>query len=90
MIAALEQHFPAGMLEFNKPNGGMFLWAKMATGVDTMSMVQKAVDNGVIYVPGVPFFPGNVKHNYLRLSFATPSTEQIEEGVKRLARAVLD
>jgi 2-aminoadipate transaminase len=90
MIAALEQHFPAGMLEFNKPNGGMFLWAKMAQGVDTMAMVQKAVDNGVIYVPGVPFFPGNPKANYLRLSFATPSTEQIEEGVKRLARAMLD
>jgi 2-aminoadipate transaminase len=52
--------------------------------------VQKSVDNGVIYVPGVPFFPGNPKANYLRLSFATPSVEQIEEGVKRLARAVLD
>jgi DNA-binding transcriptional MocR family regulator len=41
-------------------------------------------------VPGVPFFPGDVKANYLRLSFATPTPEVIEEGVKRLARAVLD
>ena len=90
MIAALEKYFPAGMLEFKKPDGGMFLWAKMAEGVDTMGLVQKAVDNGVIYVPGVPFFPGNPKTNFLRLSFATPTPEVIEEGVQRLARAVLD
>jgi 2-aminoadipate transaminase len=90
MMNALHAHFPTGTLEFNAPSGGMFLWGKMADGVDTLALVQRAVDAGVIYVPGATFFPDERRANYLRLSFATPSLEQIEEGVGRLARAVLD
>ena len=90
MMDEIAKTFPQGIFEFNAPSGGMFIWAKMADGVDTMQLVQKAVDNGIIFVPGEPFFPDSKRHNYLRLSFATPSIEQIKEGIKRLARAVLD
>ncbi len=90
MMDAITSSFPEGVLEFNTPQGGMFLWAKMAEGVDTMQMVKRAVDEGVIFVPGVTFFPDAKRGNYLRLSFATPSLDQIREGVKRLARATLD
>ncbi len=90
MMEAIAQAFPAGMLEFNAPSGGMFIWAKMADGVDTMSLVKKAVDNGIIFVPGAGFFPDAKRSNYLRLSFATPNLEQIKEGIKRLARAIVD
>ncbi len=90
MIRALEQTIPKGILEFNAPSGGMFLWVKMAEGVDTMQLSSKAIEQNVIFVPGVGFFPDTKRTNYLRLSFATPSIEQIEEGVKRFARAVLD
>jgi 2-aminoadipate transaminase len=90
MMEAIAKTFPSGVLEFNAPSGGMFIWVKMAEGVDTLSMVQKAVDTGIIFVPGAGFFPDAKRSNYLRLSFATPSIEQIEEGIKRLARAVLD
>jgi 2-aminoadipate transaminase len=90
MMDALSTSFPTGTIEFNRPQGGMFLWAKMADGVDTMGMVKRAVDEGVIFVPGVTFFPDAKRGNYLRLSFATPSVEQIHEGVRRLAKATLD
>ena len=68
----------------------MFLWAKMAESVDTFAFVKTAIDAGVIFVPGITFFPDAKRLNYLRLSFATPSVEDIKEGVKRLARAVVD
>ena len=90
MIDALNDSFPAGTLEFNQPDGGMFLWAKMAEGVDTYAFVKTAVDAGVIFVPGITFFPDAKRLNYLRLSFATPSVTDIQEGVKRLARAIVD
>ena len=90
MRDAIHTSFPAGTIEFNQPDGGMFLWAKMAEGVDTMSLVKNAVDAGVIFVPGITFFPDAKRTNYLRLSFATPSIEQIQEGVRRLAKAMLD
>jgi 2-aminoadipate transaminase len=90
MLNALERVFPKGTLEYNAPEGGMFVWTKMADGVDTMNLVQKSVDAGVIFVPGAGFFPDAKRANYLRLSFATPTVEQIEEGVERLGRAILD
>jgi 2-aminoadipate transaminase len=90
MMDALSSTFPTGTIEFNTPQGGMFLWAKMADAVDTMGMVKRAVDEGVIFVPGITFFPDAKRGNFLRLSFATPSVEQIREGVRRLAKATLD
>jgi 2-aminoadipate transaminase len=90
MLEALNTHFPKGVLEFHAPQGGMFIWAKMAEGIDTFGLVQKAIDNNVIFVPGAGFFPDDKRSNYLRLSFATPSTQQIQEGVKRMAKTLLD
>ncbi len=90
MMQEIAKCFPSGVLEFNAPSGGMFIWAKMAEGVDTMTLVQKAIETGIIFVPGAGFFPDAKRSNYLRLSFATPNIEQIQEGIKRLARAVLD
>lgn len=90
MMASLARQLP-GVLEFDSPEGGMFLWARMAPGVDTMQLVKKAVDAGVIYVPGVPFFadPAGNGH-FLRLSFVTSGPEVIEEGVRRLASVMMD
>jgi 2-aminoadipate transaminase len=68
----------------------MFLWAHMNEGVDTAQLVQKAIQANIVFVPGVPFYPGNPKQNFMRISFSTPTPEEIKEGVKRLAEAILD
>ncbi len=90
MINELENQLPKGVLEFSKPEGGMFLWAHMNEGVDTAQLVQKAIQANIVFVPGVPFYPGNPKQNFMRISFSTPTPEEIKEGVKRLAEAILD
>ncbi|AFZ68335.1 PLP-dependent aminotransferase family protein [Deinococcus peraridilitoris] len=90
MMATLERLLPR-VLQFRAPEGGMFLWASMASGVDTMQLVPRAVDAGVIYVPGAPFFANPEGHaHHLRLSFSNSTPEQIEEGVRRLASVVMD
>ena len=90
MMEELEKHIPPGVLEYNKPEGGMFLWAKMAEGVDTYKLVQKAIDEKVVFVPGQPFFPDAKRGTYLRISFSTPTPDEIKEGVQRLSRALAD
>jgi len=90
MMSSIERHFPDGVLTFNRPDGGMFLWARMSEGVDTHATVQRAIDNGVVYVPGASFFVGGTKRNNMRLSFVTATHDLIEEGVKRLAHTILD
>jgi 2-aminoadipate transaminase len=90
MMHELERLIPGNVMEFNRPEGGMFLWARMNEGVDTMQLVQKAIQANVVFVPGQPFYAGDPKHNLMRISFSAPTPDEIKEGVKRLAEAILD
>ena len=94
MLAALEREMPGpeehpdNRLTWNKPDGGMFLWARLPKGMDAIELLPKAVDKGVAFVPGAAFFADNVDPRSLRLSFVTPSVAEIERGVAALAAAV--
>ncbi|HWG83941.1 MAG TPA: PLP-dependent aminotransferase family protein [Deinococcales bacterium] len=90
MMAALAECMPPGTVQFASPAGGMFLWARLAEGVDTVKVVQRAMQEGVIFVPGVSFYAEKPQGNYMRLSFATPTPSEIQEGVRRLARVIVD
>lgn len=79
-------------IEFTQPQGGLFIWARL-TGAggkvgDGNVLAQRAIEKGVAFVPGAPFFCANPDHATLRLSFATADVAKIEEGVARLAQAL--
>jgi len=79
-------------IEFTQPGGGLFFWARL-TGAngklkDAGVLAKRAIDKGVAFVPGAPFFASNPDHATLRLSFATADVAKIEEGVGRLRQAV--
>ena len=94
MLAALAREFPATgvdadeRLTWNKPDGGMFLWARLPEGMNAVDLLPKAVDKGVAYVPGAAFYADNADPRALRLSFVTPSVPDIERGVAALAATV--
>ncbi|MGF6986276.1 2-aminoadipate transaminase [Paraburkholderia atlantica] len=67
--------------------GGMFHWLELPE-VDTNALLQQAVQAGVAFVPGAPFFADGTGSNYLRLSFASATADQIGEGMRRLAQAI--
>jgi DNA-binding transcriptional MocR family regulator len=79
-------------VEFVQPQGGLFVWARLtgANGAvaDGNMLAKKAIDQGVAFVPGTPFFCANPDHATLRLSFATAGVDKIQEGVARLGQAV--
>lgn len=79
-------------IEFTQPGGGLFFWARL-TGAggklkDANELAKRAIDKGVAFVPGAPFFATNPDVSALRLSFATVGVEKIREGVERLGKAV--
>jgi DNA-binding transcriptional MocR family regulator len=73
-------------LEFHEPQGGMFVWARI-DGVDASTLLTRAIENKVIFVPGKAFFADKLDPCTLRLSFAAPGVDDIQEGAKRLKRA---
>ena len=79
-------------IEFVAPQGGLFVWARL-TGArgqvaDGNEFSRRAIEQGVAFVPGVPFYCEQPDPATLRLSFATSDLEKIREGVSRLARAL--
>ncbi len=79
-------------IDFVQPQGGLFVWARLtgASGKvgDGAELAKRAIDKGVAFVPGAPFYASNPDLSTLRLSFATADVAKIEEGVGRLGLAV--
>lgn len=77
---------------FVRPRGGLFFWVRL-TGAggrlaDGNVLAKRAIEKGVAFVPGTPFFCAQPDHATLRLSFATADVERIREGVARLGQAL--
>ncbi len=95
MLESLQQHFaattnPDDCLQWNTPAGGMFLWARLPQGMRAVDLLPTAVDHGVAFVPGAPFYadPHAGDPRTMRLSFVTPSVDEIHRGVAALVQAI--
>ena len=85
LMESLKEHFGAAA-EFDDPKGGIFLWIKLPDHVDTIKLYESALAAGVAINPG-PQWSVNEEHSRsrLRLCFASPSHEEIHQGVAALA-----
>ena len=83
MMDCMRKYLPEGV-EFTPTEGGMFLWAKMNNGINTTKWLEKTLSNGVVFVPGEFFYCNEPDHTTLRMSFVTPTDEQLKEAVRRL------
>ena len=87
MLAAMEKHFPPGVT-WTRPAGGLFVWVRLPEHVDGSELLDLALQEKVAFVPGRVFYPNDGDKNTLRLTFATAGPERIEEGIKRLGKAL--
>jgi 2-aminoadipate transaminase len=87
LIDGLATALPPGSTH-NRPNGGMFVWARLPDGWDSGELLARALDHDVAYVPGAPFFSGPPDPATLRLSFTTHRPDEIRVGLERLGRAL--
>lgn len=72
-------------LTYHRPEGGLFVWAKLNDGIDMLDFCRKASAAGVSVVPGNAFTVDDSDDcNYIRMNFSTPSDEAIVKGVKIL------
>jgi 2-aminoadipate transaminase len=85
LMESLNENFGAAA-EFDDPKGGIFLWVKLPDDVDTQKLYPHALAAGVAINPG-PEWSVNKEHarSRLRLCFASPSHEEISQGVANLA-----
>lgn len=87
MLAGIADALPAGST-WTRPEGGMFLWARLPESYDTTALLRGVVEQGVAYVPGAPFYAGEPDPATLRLCFVTQTPDEIGEGLRRLAKGL--
>lgn len=88
MYDCLRKYMPPDV-RFNRPRGGMFLWASVEReGFDTDELLKVAAREKVMFVPGVSFYPHRDVHNGMRLNFSNAGEDDIGHGIERLAHAV--
>lgn len=87
MCEALERELPVGA-SWIPPAGGFFLWLELPDGLTADALIPYAAREGVGYLPGSCFYPDRRETSNLRLGFTTLPREQIDEGIRRLGKAV--
>ena len=87
MREAIGAHL-ATRVDFNIPEGGMFMWGRLRSGASTRELLPHAIDAKVTFVPGDIYYADRADFATMRLSFSTPRPEQIREGVARIGRAL--
>ncbi len=85
LMEALNEHFGTAA-EFEDPKGGIFLWVKLPDSVDALKLYQSALAAGVAINPGPEWSTNRpYSRSRLRLCFASPSKDEIRQGVAILA-----
>jgi 2-aminoadipate transaminase len=87
MLAGLADALPEGSA-WGRPEGGMFLWARLPESYDTTALLPEVVRHDVAYVPGAPFYAGEPDRSTMRLCFVTQTPEEIGEGLRRLGKGL--
>jgi DNA-binding transcriptional MocR family regulator len=89
MVQAIARFFPEGT-RVAKPNGGVVLWVELPEKVDVLELHQRALERGVSIAPG-PLFSAKQKYqHFIRLSYALPWNERVEQALVTVGRLAQD
>ena len=88
MLAALERELGPTGAKWTRPAGGMFVWVKLPEGLNAQTLLPAAVDAGMAFVPGAPFYAQQPDTRTLRLSFVTSTPAEIDRGMAALGQVV--
>ena len=88
MQAALAEHF-TDLADWLVPQGGLFFWLQLKQSIDTRTLLDSALAQDVVFMPGEPFFVDPEQNlGYLRLNFSHVAPERLDEGIRRLAGVI--
>jgi 2-aminoadipate transaminase len=87
MLNSIDEFFP-GQVMHTTPEGGMFLWASLPEKVSSRDLLDLAVQDKVVFVPGDTFYVKNDKMNSMRLNFSCVDEAAIRDGIERLSKSI--
>ena len=90
MITSMKQFFPV-QVKWIVPKGGMFIWATLPEEINATTLLEKAIEQNVLFVPGQNFYVGGLQgSNSLRINFSHSSKAEILKGIKIMGALIRD
>jgi len=88
MIACMEHYFPPE-ITFTRPQGGLFIFCTMPSGIDAKEIMKKSLEKNVAFVPGATtMIDDKATYSTFRLNYSNMSSEKIELGIKMLGNVL--
>ena len=87
MLDALAEHFPREA-DWTRPQGGLFIWARMPDYIDTTDLLARALQEQVAFVPGRAAYVDGRGGSAMRLNFSGIGEDGIREGIRRIGEVV--
>ncbi len=90
MMDLMDKYFPESV-KHTCPEGGLFLYCTLPEGYDSKELMKLAVENKVAFVPGTScMIDDKAVYNTFRMNYSTASEEEIEKGIKTLAKVITE
>lgn len=90
MVGALRDHFPPKS-RWSIPDSGFFVWVDLPPEIDATAVLKISIEKELVaFIPGQAFCVRGGCHltNCMRLNFSNCSSDTIEIGVERIAKAI--
>lgn len=87
MLATLAEALPPDA-SWSRPAGGMTLWVELPERIDARALLRDAAARGVLFTPGIAFYPDGRGGHALRLSFNREEEARITRGVRLLGTLI--
>jgi DNA-binding transcriptional MocR family regulator len=89
LVKALQKHTPTGALRFSVPDGGLFLWCRLAGDVSARDVQEHALSDSVFIVTGEPFYVDGGGTRELRLCFSAKPPDVAAKAARVIANSVI-
>lgn len=86
LFDAMQRHLPPRALVGPKPAGGIYFWGRLTGAMKSAELLDRATAAGVAFATGDIFYQDEAGSEDVRLCFANLKPEQIDDGMKRLAK----
>lgn len=87
LLRGLGDFMPEGVT-WTTPRGGFFIWVSVPESLDTSALLEEAIEEGLVYIPGAAFYIESRGHHELRLSYSLESEDDLYEGARRLGKVL--
>ena len=88
MVQALRQHVPAGQLRFSVPDGGMYLWCELPSGIRARAVQDHARRESVMILTGDPFYVDQGGDHQIRICYTSQPASRAVQIARTLARSL--